>query len=281
LKSKLVVNNTIMKLIEKGVRVLDIPVSDIVIQKDRISKGKFGKVYMAKWGTNNVVIKVITVDTEEEKQDVKCEAHLTHCLKHPNVVKLFGVTWVKDKKLGLVLELAEHGSLDLWIGKTDHEKARKIALGIVDGLKYVHSQHVIHRDIKPQNILMFGPENDMIPKIADFGVSKVIHTVRMTHTSVGQQFYMAPEVRMYEPYSFPVDIFSLAMTLFEMFSEQPILPKSEVFQLVMSASMRNEFGEIPEKCKVPGYLRDIIILGWDKKPEKRPSLFEYQATLKG
>ena len=55
---------------------------------------------------------------------------------------------------------------------------------------------------------MFGTEDDMIPKIADFGVSKLIETAIMTHTRVGQDLYMAPEVRVNIKYSFTADIYT-------------------------------------------------------------------------
>ena len=160
---------------------------------------------------------------------------------------------MKSKQLGIVMEKAEHGSLDLWIGKIDRDRLTKIALGIVDGLQYVHSQKVIHRDIKPQNILMCGPKDDMIPKIADFGVAKVIQTVMMTHTRVGQELYMAPEVRLNLQYSFAADIFCLAMTLFEMFNEQHLLQASDEVKHFLLQLQSGRIGAIPESCKAVSY----------------------------
>ena len=105
----------------------------------------------------------------------------------------------------------------------------KIASGIVEGLRCVHSNNVTHRDLKPQNILMFGSTTeDMIPKIADFGVSKVIDTAMMKHTgNVGTMWYMAPEVKSCEEYGFTADIYSLATVLFEIFNEQLISDTSD------------------------------------------------------
>ena len=146
--------------------VLEIPLKDIEMEEDPFAHGGFGEVFRAKWRHRNVVVKLIRTCSEEEKQEVMSEANLTFLLNHPNVIDLFGITQVKERQLGIVMEEAEHGSLDKWIGKIDHGQLRKIALGIVVGLKYVHSQKVIHRDIKPRNILMFGPEDDMVPKLS-------------------------------------------------------------------------------------------------------------------
>jgi len=274
-----IVNKALIEVIQNLATVLEISITDIEMKKEHFARGGFGKVYEAKWRKQNVVIKVISSDSEKQKQAVKCEANLTHHLNHPNVIKLFGITCVKGKKLGIVMEKADHGSLDKWIGKL--EKIRKIALGIIDGLKYVHLQHVIHRDIKPQNILMFGPDDDMIPKIADFGASKVIHTVMMTHTKVGQDLYMAPEVKMNTKYSFTADIYSLAMTLFEMFNEQLMITASdEVKQFIMAVTF-GRIGDIPASCKVPVHLHDVIKRGWRENPQERPSLNAYQSALQG
>jgi len=278
-----------MELIEECVTLLEISAKEILIQKEPFAKGGFGKVYMAKWRQSDVVVKVVKANSEDEKQNAKCEANLTLRLNHSNVIKLFGVTYVKqmkhgsmmEGKIGFVMEKAEHGSLDKLIGKINREKETKIALGIIDGLEYVHSQHVIHRDIKPQNILMCGPEDDMIPKIADFGVSKVIQTVMLTRTRVGQELYMAPEVRLNTKYSFTADIFSLAMTLFEMFNEQPILHASDEVKRFIQNLHAGRISNIPESCKVPVNIREVIERGWSEKPEERPTLDEYRSTLCG
>ena len=276
-----IVDKTLMELIQKCVSLLEIPVTDIDMEKEPFARGGFGKVHMAKWYNKDVVVKVIEANSEKEREDVKSEANITLRLNHPNVITLFGVTYVNRRQPGIVMEKAEHGSLDKWIDKINHENVTKIALGIVDGLKYVHSQKVIHRDIKPNNILMCGPKDDMIPKIADFGVAKMIQTVMMTHTMVGQNLYMAPEVRLQLRYTFAADIFSLAMTLFEMFNRQLVLHASDEIQRFITKVHYERCSTIPKNCKVPLYLREVIERGWSDKPEERPTLSEYYSTIYG
>ena len=253
------------------------------MEQEPFAHGGYGKVHKAKWNNKDVVVKVIAANSEEEQEDVKSEANITLRLNHPNVITLFGVTYVKRTQPGIVMEKAEHGSLDKWIEKTSlsHENLTKIALGIIDGLKYVHSQKVIHRDIKPQNILMCGPKDDMIPKIADFGVAKVIQTVMMTHTRVGQEVYMAPEVRLHLQYSFAADVFSLAMTLFEMFNKQLVLHASDEMKRFIMELQCGRNSTMPKNCKVPVYLREVVERGWNNKPEERPKLAEYYSTIQG
>jgi len=254
----------------------------IELDEKPFARGGFGDVYMAKWRKKDVVVKVIKERINEEQAvAVKSEAELTFSLDHKNVIKLFGIVNKQREIYGIMLEKADNGALDRWIGKIGYEKLTKIALGIVDGLEYVHSRKVIHRDIKPNNILLCGPENDMIPKLADFGVSKVIQTVLKSHTIVGQDLYMAPEVRMGFPYSFTADIYSLAMTLFEMFNNQLARKSSNEVMHFLLKLHGGTIGAIPGSCEVPSYLRGIIKRGWDNDPGVRPTLDEYRSTVRG
>jgi len=262
-------------------RKLEISAEDIEMDEEPFARGGFGQVHRARRGTTNVAVKIIKVGDEKESEDIMKEVKLTVRLCHPNVINLFGVTTLKKTKLGIVMELTERGSLDQWIGKIHSSRLKQIALGIVDGLEYVHSQKVIHRDIKPKNILMFGAGSDMIPKIADFGVSKLIQTAAMTHTRVGQDLYMAPEVKMFNHYSFPADIYSLAMTLFEMFNEQLILQSSDELKEFVLGIPCGNFGHIPASCRAPKYLHAVIKRGWDQNPKKRPALSEYHSSITG
>jgi len=260
----------------------EIRITEIEMDKQPLASGGFGKVYKAKWLEDPVVIKVIKAATEREKEEIIDEASLTLCLSHPNVVRLFGITRVKLMKLGIVMEVAEHGSLDKWIGQIHVDKLTKIALGIIDGLTYVHSQHGIHRNIKPKNILMFGPSDDMIPKIADFGVSKLIEIAVLNKTRVGEELYMAPEVTVFGRHSgYPADIYSLAMTLFELFNEQLIRESSDEIKSFIYGVRCGRMESIPESCKVPEYLRSIIQRGLDQDPKNRPLLSEYCSIIHG
>ena len=259
--------------------VFEISLKEIRMDEKPFDHGGFGDVYKAKWRKNDVVVKVVRTYNEEQKQNVIHEANLTFSFRHPNVIDLFGIVQVNSWQVGIVMEKAKLGSLDLWIGKMDHGQLRKTALGIVHGLKYVHSQNVIHRDIKPRNILMFGPADNMIPKIADFGAAKIIERTT-ENTNIGEYTYIAPEVAQHCQYGFAADIFSLAVTMFEMFNEQLISRAPTEVKRFMLDVHAGKVAKIPRsKCVVPVYLINVVERGLSSNPAERPTLPEYQATL--
>jgi len=270
--------------VQSSVQVPEISVKQM--EEMPFASGGFGEVYRAKWQKQSVAVKVHKASTKQEKEEAniasRCEASLVCRLNHPNIIKIFGITSLKSNKLGIVMELADNGSLYGWIGKIeDQTRLATVALGIVDGLDYMHSQNVIHRDIKPNNILMFGRQDSMIPKITDFGVSKLIQTTMMTHTKVGQELYMAPEVSVFNKSSFQSDVYSLAMVLFEMFNEQLIIRSSEDVQSFIFRTRRGASENIPDSYKVPKDIRHIIVRGWDDNPNERPTLSECHSALQG
>jgi len=277
MQKKLTVNKMLLETLRNVMdRFPEIAVDEMEVGMDPFAEGEYAKVYDAKWRDRNVAVKVVVSHAAIDKciREVKYEANLAIGLLHPNIIRLFGTTRIQDEYLGIVMEKAEHGSLRDWIGKMDQEQISKTALGIINGLTYVHSEDVVHSDLKPQNVLMFGSKDDMIPKIADFGVSKVIRSVTM-HTTAGTPLYMAPEMRSLSPYGSSADIFSLAMMLFEMFSGQP---SSQLTQH-MFAIASGKTNKISDSFPVPSNLVSIIERGLDKNPEERPSLSEYKGEL--
>jgi len=253
---------------------VEIPFTEIDMEEMPFAFGGFGEVYKAKWQESNVAVKVFRVMNEKQKLPFMHEVNLIFFLNHPNIIDLFGVTNVSGWQLGIVMEMAEHGSLDCWIGKMERGQEIKIAMCVVNGLQYVHSQNVMHRDIKPKNILMCGPKDDMIPKIADFGSAKLIEKVTQ-NTKVGEIYYMAPEIAQRRQYGFQADIFSLAMTMFEMFNEQLIQESPEEVKNFVENVLRGQNAKIPKIRTVSLNLRNLIERGLNENPDTRPTLPEY------
>ena len=279
-----IVNRALLEVIDNYAtalcRVPEITAEELTMAATPFASGAFADVYDAMWQNQDVAVKALRSMPEIDKQikQLQLEANLTIGLHHPNIVRLFGTTRMSGNRFGIVMEKAETGSLDKCLMKLEPNTAARIALGVIDGLEYVHSKKVAHRDLKPQNILLFGPQ--LTPKIADFGVSKVIQTIITNSAMVGTPKYAAPE--LLEPglkYGCTADIFSLAVILFEMFSGQPAERGlgSNVMQ-IMLAVVQGKRPTIPDKF--PSCLRQPVEQGWVKEPSQRTSLAEFRAALR-
>jgi len=106
------------------VKIPEISIKEIEMDEKPFARGGFGEVYRARWQTKMVVVKVIRTEGKEHEAEVTGEASLNFGLKHENVIKLFCIARMKSEQLGIVMELAEHGSLDQSIGKIHRHKHR-------------------------------------------------------------------------------------------------------------------------------------------------------------
>ena len=148
------------------------------------------------------------------------EVHILASLEHPFIVRYFD-SFVETRKLFLVMEYAPNGSLHTVL--TQHQRTQRhlaedtvwrYTLQLLLGLHTIHTQMIVHRDIKPHNIFLGA---DDIVKIGDFGVSRLLSgSADMATTLVGSPGYLAPELCSGEPYDEKADIWALGVTLVEL-----------------------------------------------------------------
>ena len=156
-------------------------------------------------------------------------------LRHQNIVKLKELIREQDV-LYMVLEYVDT-TLDRWLrdqSMPPHEASvQTIACKLMNGLKYMHAQGFVHRDIKPQNILVSHDLKDL--KLCDFGIARKTRSATEKELTeyVTTRWYRAPEILLHSPaYSLPVDIWAAAAIIAECFTRQPIFPgQSEADQL--------------------------------------------------
>ncbi|KDQ61734.1 hypothetical protein JAAARDRAFT_520067 [Jaapia argillacea MUCL 33604] len=241
-----------------------------------IGRGQFGSVYRAlNLNTGQMVaVKRIRLEglKEEEISQLMKEVDLLKSLSHPGIVKYEGMARDKDT-LSIVLELAENGSLGQTLkafGKLNERLVASYVVKILEGLHYLHSNDVVHCDLKAANILTTKNGN---VKLSDFGVSLNMRAMEREMKDVaGTPNWMAPEVIELKGASTKSDIWSLACTVIELLSGRPPYGDIPNSMTVMFRIVEEEMPPLPEGCS--DLLQDFLTICFNKEPSKRPSAEE-------
>jgi serine/threonine-protein kinase len=160
------------------------------------------------------------------------EARTAAQLSHPNVVQVFD-TGEEDGRIFIVMEYVEGEGLEVLLrreGRVPPERARELALQVCSALHYAHGKGVVHRDVKPANLLL---RTDGVLKVADFGIARPAQATQLTEagTVLGTAAYLPPEIARGEPATERSDIYSLGAVLYELFTGRPPYKIESLVQL--------------------------------------------------
>jgi len=195
---------------------------------DKLGKGAYGMVFKALnlYQGNTVAIKILNLKgaSKETVESLEAEISLLQSLDHVNIVRYIGHI-TKGKELCIVMEYVENGSLANMVkkyGSFPETLAKTYVRKVLVGLVYLHEQGVIHRDIKPDNILI---TKDGEVKLADFGVSTKLNSLKTDKNDdampAGTPYYMAPEVIEFFGAKPESDVWSLGCTIIELLRGEP------------------------------------------------------------
>ncbi|XP_032819650.1 MAP/microtubule affinity-regulating kinase 3-like isoform X4 [Petromyzon marinus] len=187
-----------------------------------IGKGNFAKVKLAKHTLTGQEVAVKIIDKTQlntsSLQKLFREVRIMKVLNHPNIVKLFEVIEM-EKTLYLVMEYSSGGEVFDYLvahGRMKEKEARAKFRQIVSAVQYCHQKHIVHRDLKAENLLL---DADMNIKIADFGFSNEFTLGSKLDTFCGSPPYAAPELFQGKKYDGPeVDVWSLGVILYTLVS---------------------------------------------------------------
>uniref|UniRef100_A0A7S3D7P0 non-specific serine/threonine protein kinase n=1 Tax=Palpitomonas bilix TaxID=652834 RepID=A0A7S3D7P0_9EUKA len=202
---------------------------------EQIGEGSFGKVFKGrlKYTGQTVALKCIAKHGKSEKdlRNLRQEIAILRKLEHPNIIRLIDAF---ESKIEFVV-VTEFAQGELFEVLEDDQslpekEVQKVSAQLVDALNYLHSNRVLHRDMKPQNILICS---NGVVKLCDFGFARSMSSKTLCLTSIkGTPLYMAPELVQEKPYNHTVDLWSLGVILFELFSGSPPFYANSIYSLI-------------------------------------------------
>ena len=265
--------------------------------RDRIGGGGFGTVYKTydKLLHREVAIKVSEVKTTADGKktfSLKDEFEaLSHVPKHPNIAN-YEEFYSFETQQGVfdyaVMQYYPDGNLTQAIkeGLTDEQK-EEVAMQLLEGIDFLHKHKVVHRDLKPGNILIVKYEGSVVPLITDFGLSKSAETGDGSQFSNsfggGTQRYSSPEQLQGKPLRFNTDLWSYGAIVYELFmGEQLFSPgsgASNIAQAELEVYNKIIHGDVSKLGKMPERWRKVAEKCMVVDPEKRVKTAEELLVL--
>jgi len=263
-------------------QVMEVPGFDI---KKTIGKGGMGTVYLAVQESlgRDVVLKTMNTTHAEQTDFLERflnEGRTVAALRHPNIITVFDIGATEDL-VYMSMEYVEGGDLKNRIqsGCTPAD-ALRIMEGVAGALDFAHKEGVIHRDVKPANILF---KNDGTPLLSDFGIAK--HTkvdaeLTSTGTILGSPFYMSPEQAEGQKVDGRADIYSLGVIFYEMLTGDRPYPGDSAIKIIVQ-HIQSPIPTLPAEFKQFQPLLDhMLAKNRDDRPTDAAKVVEAVQSLR-
>ena len=224
--------------------------------------------------------------------NISREVNIFSGMDHPAILKFVGyspVDFNNDKYPAIITEYMKKSSLEEIIELENASRSldewnfftKKLITiyGIASGMQYLHSHDIVHRDLKPSNILM---DDDLHPKIADFGLAKIISSKRQRHESQvqikGTISFLAPEIINSVTYTKPSDVYSFAFIVYQILTSEDFYKGMNPFSV--QEKVLNGYRPPLDEKYISGPYAELVKKCWSPNPDDRPTFDEIVEKLR-
>ncbi|MCR9198016.1 MAG: serine/threonine protein kinase [Planctomycetaceae bacterium] len=265
---------------ESDTRTPTIPGFEI---KNIAGRGGSGVVYLAfdEKLKRNVAIKLLHA-TDEAQQQLTREAEASAALDHPHIARIHQIGEHNGRPF-LVLEYIDGGALTdvLQRGPLEFRAACELLIDVADAIESAHEQGVIHRDLKPGNVML---ATDGRPRVCDFGLARKLDsqfTLHATGSVVGTPAYMSPEQARGDSVARAADLYALGATLYHTLTGRPPFQASTPWEILNQVMTDDPVAVRDLNASIPKDLATICHRAMHKNPERRfPDAAEFAAELR-
>ncbi|KAH6798175.1 Protein kinase superfamily protein [Perilla frutescens var. hirtella] len=256
-------------------------VGDYVVGK-QIGAGSFSTVWHARHrvhGTEVAIKEIATARLNPKLQEsLKSEIFILKRINHPNIIRLHDMI-EEPGKIYIVLEYCKGGDLSMYIqqrqGKVSEATAKHFMQQLAEGLKVLRENNLIHRDLKPQNLLLSINDDNSTLKIADFGFARSLQPRGLAETLCGSPLYMAPEIMQLQKYDAKADLWSVGAILFQLVTGRTPFTGSNQIQLLQNIIKSTELQFPPEARDLNPHCLDLCRKLLRRNPVERLTFEEF------
>ncbi|KAL1126220.1 hypothetical protein V6Z11_A13G097500 [Gossypium hirsutum] len=247
----------------------------------KIGSGSFSIVWHARHrvhGTEVAIKEIVTGRLNKKLQDsLMSEIFILKRINHPNIIRLHDIVEVPGK-IHLVLEYCKGGDLSMCIthhGCVPEATAKHFMQQLAAGLQVLRDNNLIHRDLKPQNLLLSTNDRNAVLKIADFGFARSLQPWGLAETLCGSPLYMAPEIMQLQKYDAKADLWSVGAILFQLVTGKTPFTGNNQIQLLQNIVKSTELLFPVENNYLTADCKDLCLKLLRRNPAERLTFQEF------
>lgn len=255
-------------------------VGDYIVGR-QIGSGSFSVVWHGRHrvlGTEVAIKEIVMEKLNKKLQDsLRSEIDILKKINHPTIIRLHDIIEVSGR-IYLVLEYCRGGDLSMYIqrhGSVPEATAKYFMQQLAAGLLVLRENNLIHRDLKPQNLLLSTNDDHSVLKIADFGFARSLQPRGLAETLCGSPLYMAPEIMQLQKYDAKADLWSVGAILFQLVTGKTPFSGNNQIQLLQNIVKSNNLRFPPDKSDLSADCLDLCQKLLRRNPVERLTFDEF------